>query len=336
MKRVLAIMICLIVVISLTACTDKVEEKELASTDISNPFEQGTEDNIRYEYSLGLVSAEPSIENSEDDLKILYKGNPINLTVGVESIEGNFEIGILVLLNGIPQDYILDNNKTSMSKVNLKTKENKDLQISFTPNTGEKGETLSLQILGIFNPSYLPKGDERKQIMGFNDNFIQCIPFKLEMYEDIENRKTAVNYNYKSVAFTDEILLKYKKASSIAPQTSLLDDNTFFLISESNAEEITSLKSNNGVIKTRLELLGGEETDYIISVFQNNQIVNCFDGKPFARIKNKKGCTNIIDIEFNSLSKDTSRLYAIAVPIDKDFNVVFNSSVEKSQSVVID
>lgn len=105
-----------------------------------------------------------AVEGRAEDAEnpVAWNGGEVRLRVETENaMNAAYESGFLVLLNGVPQSIRLrfaDGSETGQAAVQpvlFEAKEAKSFTVAFTPNVGEKGESLPLQLGEMHYPSYV-------------------------------------------------------------------------------------------------------------------------------------------------------------------------------------
>ena len=112
---------------------------------------------------MNSVVRDYAVEGAADaENDVVWNGGEVRLNVGTENaMNAAYESGFLVLLNGVPQSIRLcfaDGSETEPAAVQpvlFEAKETKSFTVAFTPNVGEKGESLPLQLGEMHYPSYV-------------------------------------------------------------------------------------------------------------------------------------------------------------------------------------
>lgn len=80
----------------------------------------------------------------ENDEVINFSGEPISLTYEIENLGNDISLGLYMSINGILQQYTVNNQKSISHTINVKKRETKKIDFSFIPNVGKKGEEYNL------------------------------------------------------------------------------------------------------------------------------------------------------------------------------------------------
>ena len=247
---------------------------------------------LRYECSHGL--ANQTIYESG----LHYTGSEIEFDYAFHNVNMDSNFGIMLFLNGQLQPFILNENSEShLQIVNLKKDtQYESVHISFNPINGEKGDTLQLTIVSIFDadtdyttPTLAP---------AFFHSLSQSAPIKIIMDVDTtdtiqleNNTEYSCNFHTKSVVTQDQDAFN---GLSLSEET---------------------LKPG---IAFELGLLSAYEksVEYSLYVFVNNQSILINDTPTFTVSCPPSSQVVIEGTLTSDYNKDTDLIYIIAVPND--------------------
>lgn len=299
----------------------------------SNPFAEGAAagTTINAFYSFGV----DGYDNRE--ARIEYTGSPIKLDFFIDNLASPCEVGILIFLNGQLQPYSIEGQADleNMHRFQLKEQEKKTFSILFDPVTGKRGEEVVVHFVGMLNPSFTPKA--ASVVFGNNHNILQTSPYKLVMHKAANAKPADFSGEVTSTDFTHDFTQRYTMRNADGSVRNLLEKQTFFQISDQNGDPLQTVSLKNDPLSLNIQLFGGQEATYLISLYCNHQQLACFNGKPYIALTNKKGCVNTVtaSLDANHLElSEYNHLYAIAVPIDKVFSATAESILKTGSAVL--
>lgn len=159
-----AIFLLSLLLIAAAGCSSQ-KDKPSGSPDTSpagsekNPFQSEDEGSAGVLGSIGHSPVNPNRDDNGKILPFVYKGGEMNIAYAVNASGKAKNVGFLVFVDGISQPYKTDSDATytTMHVVNLvKDHEDYPFSILFDPVTGKKGETLSLTIVSVYAPDFMP------------------------------------------------------------------------------------------------------------------------------------------------------------------------------------
>lgn len=164
MKRFAIVLLCLLLAAQAAGCAARQNGPDSALEGVpassgANPFEEG--DEAPYG-ALGSIGHEPTSMNMDENgnkLPFLYQGGTLSIPYEVSATGKAKNVGFLVFVDGISQPYQTDTEPAyqTMHTMNLAEDDKvTPFSINFKPVTGKKGETLSLMIVSIYAPDFMP------------------------------------------------------------------------------------------------------------------------------------------------------------------------------------
>ena len=116
----------LIIALLITGCSaPEKQEKKIDVSKFNNDID------TLYEFSHRII---------ENDEVINFSGEPISLTYEIENLGNDISLGLYMSINGILQQYTVNNQKSISHTINVKKRETKKIDFSFIPNIGKKSK----------------------------------------------------------------------------------------------------------------------------------------------------------------------------------------------------
>lgn len=152
--------VILSIVIFLVACSNKGQHNSYTIYDENqNPLEIEGEETVM----MGAVSHgffNPNLDEDGEMLPLNYNGEELKVEYTVNASGKAKNIGFLIFVDGLPQPYKINNTEGSYKFMHTSDldKDDKDTRLTFifTPVTGKQGDTLSISITSIYNPTFYP------------------------------------------------------------------------------------------------------------------------------------------------------------------------------------
>lgn len=304
------ILILLTIAMLFSACTTYKAENE---TD-ENPFEdynvsEKNNNNDSIYIDSGVVGFDK--DNFE------YNGKPIEFDYKFYSNK-NCEMGLELYVNGILQEFTVDNNKYSLYKTKCKENEDNIFHVSFVPNVGKKGDNLSLIFANVYNPEIIEYKDENNTF-GNNQKISQPQPWGIKMNSDSNNKKFNISTSYKEHSFTNEELKEFTKILKDGTKENTLDQ--FMRFSTSKEFETISLSKEKTIT---FELYGNLEGKYRISLYGDFEKTH-INKSDYIDIDVKKNTKYSIEVNTSDL-KNYKNVYAVAVSLDNTEGIIKSPS----------
>ena len=133
---------------------------------------------IQYECNHGLLNQDIYTTG------LNYKGNPIELEYAFNNVNMDSNFGLMLFLNGKIQPFTLDEySESNIHIVDLpKNTTSKSVNISFNPIMGQRGETLQLFIIALFDAG--PDYHTPTLAPAFYHSLSQSLPISIYMEKD--------------------------------------------------------------------------------------------------------------------------------------------------------
>lgn len=351
MKRILATL--LPVVLLLTACSVRPSNDEkntipniTSSTEQTSeydPFARADDDT-----SSGTAgSFGYGVEWEEGKELVLDYAPTVSFQYYVNNSGKDTDFGLLLFVNGIRQPYRTgENSENKIIHIFDVDQDERQVQtIEFEPVVGENGDKVSVEIVSMFQPSFI---NTEKSSYGFSHRISSLYPSSLSVTQETGLSEPKVCSEYEVTPITEEMRQEFNQMSSTGGYGGNSLDNGIFIETLKNdvfytpadrleaESDITPFTMNDSVT---LCMYGGESCTYRVSMYINHELVTgAFDGADYIDITPSRDsiCKKAVDLEALNLSlQDYNHLYFIAVPIITSENVT-GAMVLKSASVTLD
>lgn|GEM_PF-1743202 len=329
MKKIICYVLLFIQVIFLYGCSSK-DVKSNSINSNENPFNIQGNMNVDYSYGHGVISPDP------EKRLLKYNGGDISIKYELDNGEKECSLGIMIFINGIPQQYKtdIDGNYENMKIFKMGINEKKELSLSFKPVEGKKGDTLPVHFIVMLNPE-VKKNTENFKYFGHDQKISQLLPWRMEFLADANINSQNSNVEYKKVKMNDEFKNKFARKDKDGNESNKLDNNTFLTISVDEKEYNESkLEIEKKSEKLSIELYGGHSGEYRLMVFLDNKTVPVNKENHYIDVTLEKDTIVKVPLSINKeFYKDKSNLYIIAVPIGE--SNIDNREVLKTGSIII-
>lgn len=344
MKKILSAFIS--VALLLTACTEN------PSTIEQNTNESTTEQSSEYDpfaktndeaVSSTVGSYNYGVEWEEGKELVLDYAPTVSFRYFVNNSGNAADFGLLIFVNGIRQPYRTEENTENklLHIFDVQQNERKVQTIEFEPVVGEMGDEVSVEIISMFEPSYI---NTENSVYNFYHNISSLLPSKMNVTEKTNLSEPEICSDYMVTSITEEMLQEFNSYGS--ENGNPLDNQVYidtlknekFYTPKALLEEepdITPFTLNDTVT---LCMYGGAPCKYRVSMYINHDLVaGAFDGADYIDITtaNDSICKKTININnLNIELKDYNYLYFIAVPFytEGDYE---EKMVMKSSSVTL-
>lgn len=326
MKKITAFLLSVIcIVFVFSSCNSEQNTEPINPQTSFNPFDamsnQSDENNIlNAEFSFGTAVQ-----------KLEYTGTDLEFEYEIENGTVECEIGIMVVIDGIPQKYKTNTNNIESYVHSFKMNKNhtEKFKISIHPSVGKTGETLYLNTLSILNPSFSPNPENIEYANNLKISEAGYIPVEFScdaQTEALHSQQATITKD-----IPEEIIKEIEEAGgNIANGT---DPYLYFDSLNSDGTKILKL-DKNGQQKLTLNGFGGPSNKYRIFIFNNNTAVPFANGASYIDINYLPDKLTTISVEIsNKALSSGSSLYAVAFPIIENTNVI-NTVVHPVQTSI--
>lgn len=324
MKKIIAFLLSVIcIVFVFSSCNAEQNTESVTPQTSFNPFE-----------AMGNQSSENNILNAEFSFgtavqKLKYTGTDLEFEYEIENGTVECEIGIMVVIDGIPQKYRTNNSNTELyiHSFKMNKEHTEKFKILLNPSVGKSGETLYLNTLSILNPSFIPDPENIEYANNLKISEAGYIPVEFSCDAQIEALHSQQATIIKDIP--EEIKKEIEEAGgSIANG---VDPSLYFDNFNSDGTKILKL-DKNGQQKLTLNGFGGPSNKYRIFIFNNNTAVPFANGVNYIEMNYLPDKLTSIDIDISGEALTSgSSLYAIAFPIVESANAM-NATVHPVQT----
>lgn len=292
---------------------------------ISDPFENKTDtsesDNqskvqhLRYGFALHGENAE------------ILEDNTVNVPLWLSGDETSVNVGIRFFIDGILQDYSVNdlNNTSSFNKFDTEVNKETTYQLKTNAKFDKNLERHSISGISILNPDYHPENGEW---------------FFANNHKGLANVTNYISLNDSITSFADDIIIT--KADPFSPFTSEqkekynirenMSDTVFLLQTENNTNKYTLDKAEDKLdLSFAFVAMQKGITDYRISFYKNHELVKFNGNNDYLDVKAEGGKILETDITIDDVSIGDF-LYCICVPISSTSESSFTF---KTDSVLV-
>lgn len=276
-----------------------------------------------HEY-VGGYSIKPLDYDPFTDDSLVYDGTPIELSFQIEGDGGETNVGLVFFLDGAVQPHqVVRSTQTldglrpaeelqAVSVHRVAPAETVEITARFTPVTGKKGETLGFARLTMFKPLYLPASESETFGLLHDGHPYDWGTVRFEADAPGEVQSPAVPTLSEPIPESWKIVNESNPTGRIKNPTFRLNDGT--------GEFMTRLHVIDGKAPLRVQLWGGAESDYRVTVFVNHVPVK-INGSDSFIIRSLHD--QIVSYEFElDLPADLPRLnslYATSLPVGEGY-----------------
>ena len=358
-------------VLLLTACAG---ESAVSERSTAVPETTGTEDAFSSSDPDSSLTADltdgydPFASNGSDDSDVIG-----SFTYGVEWKDGKelvldyaptvsfryytenganaIDFGLLLFVNGFRQPYRTEQEPVDqiLHIFDVEQNERKVQTIEFEPIVGEFGETLSVEIISMFHPSFAPTEKTRHSDLIFNHRISSLFPSDLTVTEKTGLKEPAVCGAYSATEISEEMRRKYDKMDSTGGFSGENElENTVFLeilkndvlLTPADLSELkydqTPFNQNDSV--TVCMYGGGKPCTYRVSLYLDHELVKgAFDGADYIDMTPSRDtiCKKVIDPQKLNVTPDAyHHLYLIAIPFYTDKNYMERLALKSTSAVL--
>lgn len=329
MKRIFILFLSLSLIILPTGCSSQKSEVSSSpdnSSEISkkNPFQSEDEATGGVLESIGHGPVSPNLDDSGKILPFVYNGGEISISYQVKASGKAKNVGFLVFVDGISQPYKTDSDAVYKTMHILNLEENdKDYPFSFIfyPVTGEKGETLSLTIVSVYAPDFMPDMVKTSSYGAYHDTLANNYEIRFEKDAELPDSSTLPKYmKLQNVSqSTEPITQEYIDSLSVFSGFETITLETlnkqvfaqqFF---ESQGGLISNLKVNaDGTLHVDFKITGYPGSRYRNTFYINHKALTDGETTSFETVLTK-GNVSVIeaDIDLSEL-EDYNTFYVIS------------------------
>lgn len=315
MKRFFCLILFCSFSVLFTACNSgRVDNENILNPPAGNLFEQEmikTNDNDNLEPSMQGGYGMREL-NFPENREFVFSGQEIELSFVIESND-NATIGLMLFIEGLLQPHSvvassnpslspLSDDKLAISYHKVNAHEAPEFTLSFIPVVGIAGETLTVEILKIWQADYQPKNLEARY--GFYQEGSTNPPVKIKMELDSTG------------SLNDERILPEYSRDTNDQSGSTLNYRLYF--NESNTlDSLVRIQDNK--LKFNLIINGPYDSDIRIMFFANYKVLP-INGHDTAIVlaKGKMNTAMTIELDITDLPASSS-FFAVFTPIGKSY-----------------
>lgn len=256
------------------------------------------------------VSVGFGIDYPKSQNQLMFDGGKVNARLILDGDEKvDIEVGVVMYINGINQQITYEESTEYIHKITLSPNEHKEIDISFLPLAGKKGDVQSVVFGAMLSPSFVAKDEYRTygnshRITTFGK---QSLVLNADCGEDTVDILDKFTQEPMPQEFIDEMLI-------------LNDDGTVYRNRLDSFTVSCDIGKEGNIIggddKITFSLYGGESNTYRVSVYVDHKLVeNAFDGCPYADIKTEELKISSVTFTPQQLGmKSDDFVYFIAIP----------------------
>lgn len=326
-KKMVIMLWTLALIVGVAGCAANVPEERLAtpSPPPPDPFADADADarELSSKY-LGSFSIKPMNYDPFAEGLLVYDGTPIELTFQLEGDVRETNVGMAFFIDGAVQPHqVIRSTQTldglrpadelqAVSVHRLAPEETIELTVRFTPTTGKKGETLGFARMAMFKPLYLP-ASEAETFGFFQDGHpadYGAVRFEADAPGTVESPAAAVQSA--PIPESWKMVMEGNPTGRIQhPQVRLNDGSDEFT---------TRLRFFGGKVPLRIQLWGGAESDYRVTVFVNHVPVEINGSESFMiRSRQDQVVSWNFELDLPEELPRMNSLYATILPVGEGY-----------------
>ncbi len=296
--------------------------------------------------SLGFIqhsAVKPQTDDNGGKLLYLYDGEEMSIDYSFQ-VDGKGEsIGFLMFVNGEAQAYRVDSSQDLEYCHLFETdgKAEREFTFHFFPVNGKKGENINLEVVSIFNPSFVPDMADTTSYGWYHRIVSNCYIIQMEQdapsRQDIQQDNVIKNIKCKTKKVTKEYLETNLAAmgwSSLTTES--LNGQTYYEILYNGKITYDNIKLEKGdKLHISYSLCGSPGVEYVSTLFIGHVPVKIGD-LLMMQTKLSKGDVSTWEIELDTGSlPELSTFYIISVPRNAADYPDVNAMVIKTDSICL-
>lgn len=326
-KKMVIMLWALALIVGVAGCAANVPEERLAtpSPPPPDPFADADADarELSSKY-LGSFSIKPMNYDPFAEGLLVYDGTPIELTFQLEGDVRETNVGMAFFIDGAVQPHqVIRSTQTldglrpadelqAVSVHRIAPEETIELTVRFTPTTGKKGETLGFARMAMFKPLYL-LASEAETFGVFQDGHpadYGAVRFEADAPGTVESPAAAVQSA--PIPESWKMVMEGNPTGRIQhPQVRLNDGSDEFT---------TRLRFFGGKVPLRIQLWGGAESDYRVTVFVNHVPVEINGSESFMiRSRQDQVVSWNFELDLPEELPRMNSLYATILPVGEGY-----------------
>ena len=326
-KRVLSILLASAALMISGCGRDTIPDRETSSGN-KESVTSSSESNIEYEsmplYHQDEESTDYQITNTTWENQLVeYTGDYIEENFQIVTSPKGEEFTLFVYIDGVRTPYYSSEDEEVKDYQLFRTTDDKlmkDISIYFKPVEGKKGETYNLDVVLINNPEYMLKDTSWLNFMPYLTSSSICRKQLKYEYED-KLMEMSDNYDvYELDKRMEEMFdgpdgtndLNVEENVWFNYCTEPFDGNNFPPVGYFSVDK-------NDTLDFYIPILG-DDSEYVFSVYINNELVPAFDGKEYldVKVKRDKYIERKVSIPVDKYS-GLNKIYVVAVSKGRNF-----------------
>lgn len=268
-----------------------------------------------------VVGSQMITEYEAPELEYTGRNIKVNFIYDAGDETDLYEQGLMIYIDGVRQTFNVksDNEKiknTQMYKFIPQKSRKLELNLSFQPNIGKKGEKCDMELVLMNNPDYQVQKESPISEAGIVEE-VEVSPYRISVFsltkvimkKDAPSQ-TDVCTNYSKTNTTDKDIDSYAiyNDAEVAFNREKGIRYTGIHTKPNNNDKMTISLPDNGDI-------------YRIALYINGKIMHVFDGCDYADIKTSKDKKTEVEVNFNSTElNEVNSCYIIYKNLSDDFD----------------
>ena len=328
MRKIIVFLMMLLCLLSGCGVHEDTNKSTSESDNLDALFDSGTDGNDEGGI---LFSLDDPIETV-----YTYNGDALALpfTITGASDGSSSEIGVLLLVDGIPQPYTAlyedgtQRDADYMQVFNLKEAQSDHFNMVFQPITGKTGDTVSVMAMTILDPSFIAKGENNPQY-GIHHADSATIARHITFAKDAPaDGYASSSADYSVTELSEDIT---EQLSAWGAMDSLdTTANLSLVTSESNV-----ILADGKTASITIRFYGGPEANFNISLFVNHKPIK-LDGADCLSVRTEKNkmIEATFQIDTTGLG-ELNTIYAIAATSGADDVIEINNPIKSSSVLMV-
>lgn len=302
--------------LALSACDSKPVLKDNLEDVLNSTTENNgeTADEEKYDGFYGYVA---NLKERPTE----YNGGELTLEYNIINSASPIDIGILVYVNGVLNEYRVDNSEEYVLSYApyYEEGESKTVKLSFIPYNCKKGETAEVCVLSMLAPSYNLKDASYLGFGNFHKTSTMAIPLEIKINKDTPERDFGGIYTEISkTEITDEFREQYTyeiyDGSSVVEKDSIKNQTNYEMFID---EPLDPYFPCDDTLELTVRAFG-QAKKFVAAIYVDHEIVPAFDGKKYALFDVDEG-KNIsyttAKIDTSALDDSVHHIYMLAIPV---------------------
>ncbi len=332
MKKIVCVILsALILLTCLTACGNTQPDKETTGKKEDIFSEQNDEKALEEASSLSFykefLGGTGEKYDSPTDFHYEYDGGEMSIDYAINNGAAGFECGLFVILNGVFQKFTFkdvegaETDEAYMHITQIPEKERVTFTLTFTPNTGKKGDKLNLSVGTLTEPSYTsvysgwPRYGKYGE-HGYSGVSGMSVLMNCDSTGTAPSKKPEISNTEISDEYFDYVTINAENGK----EKEEWENNYLFALYYDKYDFYRDLIAvpETDSVKLKLDIMGMAR-EYRVSLFINNEIVEFENGTTYFETENTTDKVTHIEIPVDiSEIPVSSHIYAVIAEKDID------------------